>query len=413
MKAVITTLGTSMLRNFFNETSQQLPKWLYEPVRQSKEYRREINEFTNALYTWFNDVEMSAESATLSQLPQKNLRFYFLASDSIATVVVAEVLQRFYKRVAPSIQTEIRVIYGLSMKDKNSFERGIDSLIIEVLKILKKEKDVIFNITAGYKGVIPYFSTIAQIFNAKLIYDFEGIQNRLITIDPLPIEFDRSFFELLYPYLVHKNFKDPKIARLLKELKIVTPKKELTPLGHIILFAAEKQMMNKSALGYFIEYLLYAYISQKGSFQEFHFHNIEVGKKFQNKAGSKTLSDVDIYMENDAKIFWLEVKPVSLFVKPSALKKQFFQRQLRVIRNLPKPLYRYGVIFYGLDKKPPHLHGAIKKFAHRLRQNGIASGFYYFPLSLKIDKNMLTPQNYQSLIQRFEISRIDTIFETV
>jgi hypothetical protein len=394
------------------QTSRKLPEWLDEPADRKEMYEKALKELVEQIGNWFDDEEKSAESATLSQLEDKKMKFYFLASDSLSTLVVAEVLKRYYQKVSPSVRISTEVIADLTMKNKKSFEKGIDNLIMKVLEILRKEKDVVFNITAGYKGVIPYFSTIAQIFDARLIYDFEGVENRLITIEPLPIEFDRSFFELLYPYLYEEKFEDPKIFSFLRDLRIVTANKSLTPLGYLIRYATERYMMNKSALGHFVEYLLYAELVQKREpFRDFRFRNIEIGKRFFNDDKSNTLTDADIYMENDNEIFWLEVKPISYFMKVSELKKQFFQKQFRIIKKLKKPLYRYGVVFYGIDKNGPKPRKAIKNFANMLKARGISSGFYYLPLSLKIRKKLLSPQNFQSLTHKVKIEEIETIFE--
>ena len=410
MDKVITTLGTSLLRHYFGP--RQWPVFLNLPYSDKEDYKDELIKLEKEISNWFDNCEKSAESATLCQMLKKgDYELFFLASDSLSTYLVGRVLERFFKKRFPdnAKKTSIKVAKNLSMKNSQIFQSGISNLLDLLFEIIKDDKSQIsFNITGGYKGVIPYFSTIAQIFDCEIVYDFEGEDNRLIRIKPLPVEFDRGLLELLYPYLAFQNgFGNPKINSYLEKEGLLKDN-TLTPLGKIAKYAVEKKMLNRSILGYFMEYILFEYFWNKKNknFLNFTYERVERGKDIISSNGKK-ISDIDIMLENKDEYLWIEVKPLSYFYKLAPLKGQFFKKQLNAIRRYKKRLSKYVVIFYGLEFDTKNAdYTNLKKFKRDIKSYGIEPEFYYLNLPIRLEENILGPKNYQQLLTNFKIDKL-------
>jgi hypothetical protein len=419
VKAVITTLGTSLLRHYFSNNS--CPDFLNLPYSDNnkKNYINRLKELEDKIFNWFDSCEKSAESATLCQMLKDDVKykFYFIASDSLSTYLIGNVLKRFFKLNYPNnIELiKIKVAKDLSMENIEVFQKGISNLLDILFNIIKKESksEIYFNITGGYKGVIPYFSTIAQIFDCKIIYDFEGEKNRLITISALPVEFDRSLLELFYPYLaLDSSFNNLEVNSYLEKEGLLKDRK-LTPLGKIAKYAVEEKIINRSTLGYIIEFVLYEYFWEKKDkiFLNFPYKRVEKEKKINNSEDGANLSDIDIMLENGDKYIWIEVKPISNFYNLSQLKGQFFKRQLKAInvykKRYKKSLFRYVIIFYGLEFNLKEANFTpLRKFKREMKFYGIEATFYYLNIPIALKEKILGIRNYQKLLTNFKIEKL-------
>jgi len=81
---------------------------------------------------------------------------------------------------------DIKKIDGLEVKEPQSFVKGLENLI-SLLKQIKDEaedkgKEIVFNITGGYKGIIPFISFFAKKRQIKLYYLYQD--SDLIEIPP-------------------------------------------------------------------------------------------------------------------------------------------------------------------------------------------------------------------------------------
>lgn len=99
---------------------------------------------------------------------------------------------------------EIKIVEGLQVEKGGEFvSRGIKNLFVFVSKKIKEEgasyDEVIFNITGGYKGTIPYFTLFGMLYQGREIEDkrikplvkylYEKSKD-IITLPNLPVAFD-------------------------------------------------------------------------------------------------------------------------------------------------------------------------------------------------------------------------------
>jgi len=414
MKSVIVTVGTSLIRNFYNDIKDVVDFSIFEKSAfKYEEYVSKLSIVEEILLNKAkNNAECCAELASLIHLLKKHneINIYLISSDTLSSFLIAQILKEVllgYKSVSKVYFGKSFVAKNLKISTKTEFEEGIESLLDIVYRVLKKEKRVIFDITGGFKGVIPYFSTIAQIFDCEIIYDFEGKDNELIEIKPLPVEFDRGILELFYPYLLDQSLITDIIESKLSYFGFIKDKK-LTPLGKIALWTFELKAFDKSLLGYFMEHIVYEYFSRmknqnRFDILDFKYTNIELSSKTKN-------SDIDILLENDNEFIWIEIKPLSYLFKLRSLKNQTFKKQLKDIENFNKKIKKYVVIFYGFDDNflEKYKNSPIIDFKKRVRRKVKVDAEFYFvhlPLAKK-DKSGYSTKSFRNLLQNFKIDKL-------
>mgnify|MGYP001001031091 CR=1 FL=1 len=99
--------------------------------------------------------------------------------------------------------------------------------------------DFRINITAGFKGTVPYLTILGQVFKIPLQYVFERSDN-LITIPPMPIGFDVIAIEEFLNYLPSGKIKDAPddMYQKMADLGLALPfdlnqEKKVSPFGQL------------------------------------------------------------------------------------------------------------------------------------------------------------------------------------
>ena len=95
------------------------------------------------------------------------------------------------------------IIKRLQVKNKEIFiHEGLSNLVRRIENIAGGYyKNVIFNISGGYKAVIPYLTLMAQINGCEMYYIFEDT-DELIEIPPAPIALKEEIFEIYQEELI-------------------------------------------------------------------------------------------------------------------------------------------------------------------------------------------------------------------
>jgi hypothetical protein len=75
----------------------------------------------------------------------------------------------------------------------------------QVVRLINKSenlygRNVILNATAGFKSLVPYTTLVGLLFKVPVEYIFE-MSSELITLPPLPVDFDQAFFARMEPIL--------------------------------------------------------------------------------------------------------------------------------------------------------------------------------------------------------------------
>ncbi|WP_422448337.1 putative CRISPR-associated protein [Thermoanaerobacterium sp. DL9XJH110] len=226
MKRVITTVGTSLFTNYLDRKKDIEPhyKSIKElPHKEWEERRSRIDIIKKSVLGWAkNNPKASAEIASILKIKESvkdDLEVYLLATDTIVSRLAAEIIEEVLLdngniRVMFNPQTD--VIEGLQVEDYKFFvETGLRKLVERIEQIINYYPDnVIFNITGGYKGVIPYLTILGQINRCEIVYIYEETET-LITIPKVPISvdfrvFDRYYEEILQLEEVINNYSRAK-----------------------------------------------------------------------------------------------------------------------------------------------------------------------------------------------------------
>jgi len=263
LKRVITTVGTSIFTNYLDRKKDIEPHYKSIKELPHKEWgdrRSRIDIIKKSVLGWAkNNSKASAEIASILKIKENfkdDLEVYLLATDTIVSRLAAEIIEEVLLddgdiRVMFNPQSD--VIEGLQVEDYKSFvETGLRKLVKRIEQIINYYPDnVIFNITGGYKGVIPYLTILGQINRCEIVYIYEETET-LITIPKVPITvdfwvFDRYYEEILqleegidnYSRVRNKKFQAFEELEKMGLVEKIDGGAILSPIG-IILFESFK-----------------------------------------------------------------------------------------------------------------------------------------------------------------------------
>ncbi|MCC5945239.1 MAG: hypothetical protein JJT94_09905 [Bernardetiaceae bacterium] len=257
MKHIITTVGTSVYTNFRNEEVRECLDTFNGVSQISPDQFKELNkgEHKASDYTnlkgldsfktpeeiikkfWLKDTyaveggwdyeagsnipnfNASAEIKSICKIIEKStdteFKVYLICSDTAICISAGHLVKAFFEgytvdgvtfpkpelknsggAIATIQDIEICFIEKLQVDNADDFKNfGIDALISYCNNIATKldKADVIINISGGYKGVIPFLTSYAQIQGFTISYVYEE-SSKLISIAPYPFDFKNKFY---------------------------------------------------------------------------------------------------------------------------------------------------------------------------------------------------------------------------
>jgi CRISPR/Cas system-associated protein Csm6 len=349
---IITTVGTSIFTNYQNKNKvlRTYSDFRYKDINtiiEDLDNTTSASDYTNSRYLgnimrvkqvisklWIAKEKSCAELQTLYKIAEETeeeLEVYLLATDTVLSVLACELIKEYLltvktiknRKVSCVFNNDVNaadtsIVVGLQIKDAGEFEnKGVDNLLTIVDKFIGNSVNSIFNISGGYKIVIPYLTLYAQIKKISLKYLYEdenkGSENEsvLLSVPILPFSYDISavyrYYLLLQDgkdFISNNHQKDDEIAALLIEecnkLGLLNGKK-VSALGklfksYIMDFFAE----GKSSLGFFMEYKLLQYFqyydeeSKKGRVLQ----SVEIEAMTEEDIKPKG-NEIDIFIETD------------------------------------------------------------------------------------------------------------------
>jgi CRISPR/Cas system-associated protein Csm6 len=210
MKKLITTVGTSLFSNYQKRKDDITSHLDYIKEKESRDYescKRRIEQIKVAILkdTPPDPKSRSAEIKSILEISkeiQSFLETQLLASDSLSSVVAAEIIEKIFstslsnENIKVSFQKEEHTVEGLQVKNKNDFEKkGMPELIAKIENFFGGYyENCLLNITGGFKATIPYLTIFGQINNLPLYYIFEET-TELIKIPQAPIDISWGIFE--------------------------------------------------------------------------------------------------------------------------------------------------------------------------------------------------------------------------
>ena len=218
-RLVITTVGTSLLTNQIDRTSNDEKSWSEELLRTAHYTDEMMLDSEQHLIDIIEDLKIRAEnqlngdiedfrkaSAELNGIyglynnkieKAKSDHHCLIYTDTAQGRYCAMMLEKFLKSKGIN---NIEMLYSenFSTNSNEQFMQGIANLLpILKQKILEDYQGytICFNLVGGFKAMQGYFNTIGMLYADEIIYILEGSTNQIITIPKLPIIIDKPQVE--------------------------------------------------------------------------------------------------------------------------------------------------------------------------------------------------------------------------
>ncbi len=436
MKKVITTVGTSLFSNL-----SQNNDYLSKPYSENNPARNDkiISQIKDQISKTAKDIsEYSAEIKSLKQYSEdinkkqsnsanEELEVFLITTDTVASNLSATILESIFRDYSAKFKHKIVVksikrIDNLNIDNYQKFEKGVDSLIDYISSLLKEfekeyginietgkikdfnkirkeiRKSVIFNITGGYKAIIPIMTILAQLYECETLYIFEKSLDK-ITIPRIPINFDPFLTEALYMdlwMLKNGKIKNPENFDKLKEYGFLSKQIKIKALGKLFMQMVENnQPLAKNVVGYFIEYKILEYLYKTKNYQMIHSYT-------EKKDSRKDKPELDfVSLEAGRVIEVWEVKPATRLLVENEYKSIKEQIQNQLIEY--PTIQEHKLIVYSLNKFSfPTIKANILKLLEELSKDVTSVNFkaeflHIGSMNIKEQNNNSNP--YQPLLK--------------
>lgn len=208
MVTIVNTVGTSIITNFLQKNHNKLEEIYEEYEKANYSIEEALSDkyklFKNAIKKWAileEPENLCAETKSLYKIKNEyedNVIAYFLATDTILSVMAAEIIVEYLTEKNPNDQfifkEDKHIIAKTNVHNNYEFKKGIQNLIYTLEKC--EHYINIINFSGGYKSLIPYLTLYATIKDIKLSYIYED-SDSLIEIPRLPLYVDYSAFDKL------------------------------------------------------------------------------------------------------------------------------------------------------------------------------------------------------------------------
>ena len=189
MKTIICTTGTSIAGpgNRFTEAEGVAPYRQRIRDRLSREKSENPNDFLSRI---------SAETNSLARMKvEQGDDIVLLTTETQDGQICAEEIKTIIEETF-SAKVSIKRIEGLQVHDVDQFKKsGVQNLFDALDKHCipsgsdKAKKDVILNMTGGFKAVATYLVLYGMLYQVDVVYLYEQ-SNQLLTLPPAPLQFD-------------------------------------------------------------------------------------------------------------------------------------------------------------------------------------------------------------------------------
>jgi len=209
MKKVITTVGTSIFTNYLQEHDDIKEHYSVIEKKWHREWdvcKDRLNRIRKPVTNWARqNRDASAEIKSLIKLRETekdSLDVFLLATDTVASRLAAEIIKDVFtgsEEININFNENQDVISGLQVKEYELFVKtGAHEFVKRIKNIARGFfSDIVFNISGGYKGLIPFMTIMAQVNSCDVVYIYEESE-ALIKIPKTPIKIDYELFDRYY-----------------------------------------------------------------------------------------------------------------------------------------------------------------------------------------------------------------------
>ena len=307
MKLILVPVGTSLKEKEEIKAGRDTvrPKDIGEEHLRNKDLIKTIIEILNSLDIEFeldkrnnkkhgnNSDQFSAEISSLllflskeekaikidgNKITQNNNFDYeikLLISDTPQSEFCARVIQGYFNsKLNNLIKNDDLIKIDSLSEDGSKFNNGLKNLLTEVNSLVHNNEyeEIIFNITSGFKGIIPYLTLAGMCYqNARIIYLYET-SPVIVSVPKLPVGFDitawndnRAFLRILGE--INDIYPGVEQLPLYKEFKnlfeIQNKKPTMSPFGEFLNDEYERRKKEKSLSEFGRGYILADLIQDK------------------------------------------------------------------------------------------------------------------------------------------------------
>lgn len=468
MKKIVTTVGTSIFTNYRDE---EVKKRFGDYVGIDVPYDRTKDIPASGIYDdncrthictlketiedyWYKDENdkpnsnASAEIASILKIAYEEnepCEVHLIATDTLHSVLAAELIVDWFEKFSqPKVSkvlfqrqdTEFKeqkdsehVVKDLRVDSHKDYEKGffnLFDLLDGLIKVSEKENnEVVFNITGGYKALIPIVTLYAQTKRIPLKYlyeSYEGKEEPLISLAALPFHFDWGLLELLADYIQNEDLRvglpetNEEALDLLRRYRIVKNQTtELTIIGTLIKkFVDQRLWEGKSSFGYIAEYKVYEVLIEE--FNERpkrgveYFWDINSPNQYSEKPkydrdnAKEKCIEFDLISESDGKQIWYEVKSFS----KTGLRKALNQAKTKIEFQqaaLKAPLDRFRLVLYKFDFKEIKTDQQLSNIEKVFKKAGVKYEIWYFDVPANLDLEKV--KNKSFLEKKIELKKLD------
>jgi putative CRISPR-associated protein (TIGR02619 family) len=214
MKKIITTVGTSLFSNAIRKKIDIKENFFAVEDKSSSDwvnYQIRIKDVKDIILKsdFFKKESASAEIQSILKIVneiKEDVIIHLIATDTILSRLAAEIIKEFdftsfqnTYSIEIKLNPETDVIKGLQVKDRKKFEKeGLVNLLNRIEQLSESYwNNIVFNITGGYKALIPYMTILGQIRSVSSYYTFQDDKDldfELIKIPQLPLSLNEDLF---------------------------------------------------------------------------------------------------------------------------------------------------------------------------------------------------------------------------
>ncbi|KTE90031.1 hypothetical protein AT727_08875 [Desulfitobacterium hafniense] len=209
MMRVMTMVGASIFTNYIKEKPGDIDAH-FKQIENSLNWQwddqlERIKPLKDVLSSWVKkNNTASAEIKSILKIQKEvhdNILVQLVATDTILSRLAAEIIRDELQgkiinncQISVIFDPENDVIKNLQIRNRKLFEKEGVSRLARYLDAQGFGNGDLFNITGGYKALIPYLSIIGMLKNIPLYYIFEDT-DELIKIPQMPVDINWGLFE--------------------------------------------------------------------------------------------------------------------------------------------------------------------------------------------------------------------------
>ena len=360
-QAIISTVGTSLFANYIEwsendiKNRQSINKELkaIETLAAAAEYsfsqKQAFDSIKASVENWLNsDSEKKDYSAEISSIKkfveEKNLskddfQLYFIATDTALSKLAMELIMNYFKeKFGTKDVVSGKVAEGLRLNNKDAYEsEGFNNLlrIIDEIKMQGNER-LVFNISGGYKGIIPYMTIYAQLIKANIFYLYEDASD-IIEIPNLPMSLKINYCMEKTSAAQIEDFaqRNKAFAKIDYKYNLRPSNKEIIPISRMFNKEIAEFSLN-SFIGVLVESVLTSVLPKCLHKDISHYTN--QGTEMIYSEDERLLSDIDCKLVHGNKIAIVESKPITIVSK---MRNEYGNLGNLTVRQIPTQIDYY------------------------------------------------------------------------